>query len=199
MAWSIDHALSARTVDRVIVSTDSAEIARVATTYGAEVPFLRPAEFATDQAPTELALIHALEELAHTGYRPERVVLLQPTHPIRRAGAVDRAVSQLINAQADSLLSVREIHPFLWTNPEAPKASYDVANRPMRQDIPDAERLYEETGNIYVTRSDHLLRTRCRLGGRVSLFIMDTQEACDIDTHADLALAEALLVRMKTE
>src|SRR5690349_19074776 len=77
IAWTIEQALGSRALDRVIVSTDSEEIAEVARAFGAEVPFLRPAELATDTAPTEPTLIHAVNYLAHTqDYRPAAVMLL---------------------------------------------------------------------------------------------------------------------------
>ena len=197
IAWTIEQALGSGALDRVIVSTDSEEIAEVARAFGAEVPFLRPAELAIDTAPTEPTLIHAVDYLARTqGYQPAAVMLLQPTCPVRKPHSVAGALACLAAHGGDSLVSVREIHPFLWQNPAAPRAMYDFLNRPRRQDVAEDARLYEETGSIYVTKTDLLLKTGNRLGGRVALYVMDAEESCDIDSAADVAVADALLTRM---
>jgi CMP-N,N'-diacetyllegionaminic acid synthase len=194
IVWSIEQALAATLVDRVLVSTDNPEIAQVARRAGAEAPFLRPGELATDTAPTEPVLLHALDWLAaQSGYSPTAVLLLQPTCPVRRTGTLDRAIRQFIDRGADSLLSVREIHPFLWRGEQSPKASYDFMNRPRRQDVASADRLFEETGSIYITKTSLLRRTGNRLGGEIALFRMDGDESWDIDVEADLSVVDALL------
>jgi CMP-N,N'-diacetyllegionaminic acid synthase len=200
IAWTIRQAVAASRIDRIVVSTDDGEIADVARRYGAEVPFLRPAELATDTAPTEPVLIHVVDELRQSeGYRPKSVVLLQPTCPVRKAGSVDRAIARFEEEQADSLLSVREIHPFLWRDEVEPKALYDFVNRPRRQDVAAADRLFEETGSIYITDVGLLLCSKNRLGGKVALFAMEAEESWDIDTESDFAVAEALLTRFSTD
>ena len=200
IAWTIHQAISASTIDRVVVSTDDAEIADVARRYGAEVPFPRPAELATDVASTEPVLIHVVEEFERReGYRPKSVILLQPTCPVRKPGSIDRAIARFKEERADSLLSVREIHPFLWRNESDPKALYDFVNRPRRQDVRITDRLFEETGSIYITDVGLLLATRNRLGGKVALFAMDAEESWDIDTESDFAVAEALLARFSPD
>ncbi len=193
IAWSIEQALAARRVDRVLVSTDGAEIALAAREHGAEVPFLRPPEISTDTASTEIAMLHAIGELENSGYRPDFVVLLQPTSPIRFPGRIDAAITYLEEHGADSLVSTCEIHPFLWKNPENAMPCYDVQRRPRRQDVPASERLYEENGSIYITRTDVLLRDSCRLGGKIVSFEMSAAESIDIDTAHDFALANAIL------
>jgi len=199
LVWSIEQAL-ASIADRVVVSTDSPEIASVAKDAGAEVPFIRPAELATDTAATEPVLLHALEELERNGgYRPEAVVLLQPTCPIRKMGTVDRAIRHFSETGADSLVGVREIHPFLWENIHNPKALYDFVNRPRRQDVASEKRLFEETGAMYITRETFLRQSRNRLGGKIAIFPMDATESWDIDTESDLLVVDALLSRKITE
>lgn len=199
LAWSIEQAL-ASIADKVVVSTDSAEIAAVAKDAGAEVPFMRPAELATDTAATEPVLLHALDELErNSGYRPEAVVLLQPTCPIRKAGTVDRAIRHFAENRADSLVGAREIHPFLWEDIDNPKALYDFMNRPRRQDVPPEKRIFEETGAMYITRTGFLRRTGNRLGGKIAIFPMDAEESWDIDAESDLMVVDALLSRKVTE
>jgi len=193
IAWSIEQGLAAQRIDRVLVSTDGQEIADTAIRYGAEVPFLRPAEISGDGSSTELALIHAVNELAAAGWRPDFVVLLQPTCPVRAAGAIDAAISLIETHNADSLVSAREIHPFLWTRPDDALAQYNFRARPMRQSVGVNDRLYEENGSIYITRTDVLLSEGWRLGGKIVIFPMSARESIDIDVFDDLALAEATL------
>jgi N-acylneuraminate cytidylyltransferase len=123
------------------------------------------------------------------------VVLLQATCPVRKPDSINRAVKYFNDEHANSLLSVREIHPFLWRNPTTPTALYDFKQRPRRQDVPEAERLFEETGSIYIMEAQRLRDTCNRLGGRVALFPMEADESWDVDTEGDLSVVEALLKR----
>ncbi len=200
LGWSVAHALASRSIDRVVVSTDDEDLAALARDAGAEVPFLRPAELATDDAPTEPALVHAVEQLAATGYRPAAVVLLQPTSPVRLPGRIDRAVAQYEAEGADSLVGVTEIHPFTWwSTPDGAAASYDPQRRPRRQDLAPEDRRFVENGSIYITATDLLLGTGCRLGGTVALHEMDPVESIDVDDETHLAVVDALLRALPAE
>ncbi len=135
IAYSIAAGLAASTVTRVIVSTDDEEIAAVSHTYGAEVPFLRPAEHAQDQTPDLPVFQHALSWLdQHENYHPEIVVQLRPTSPFRNVSYIDQAVNLLINQpEADSsrTVCVPFQNPFkMWT------IGKDGALQPL---IPDLE------------------------------------------------------------
>lgn len=195
IAWTIEHALATPELGRVIVSTDDEGIAIVARSCGAEVPFLRPAELATDDAPTEPVLVHAVRYLMNTeDYRPDAVVLLQATSPLRAPGALSRATAQYEADGADSLVSACEIHPFLWRNAHAPMPMYDISKRPRRQDFHDQDRVYEENGSIYITRTESLLKHENRLiDGGITMFLMDKQFSIDVDTQADFTLVEAYM------
>ncbi|MBM3503020.1 MAG: acylneuraminate cytidylyltransferase family protein [Alphaproteobacteria bacterium] len=196
VAWTIEQARQSSAIDRVVVSTDSPEISDVARNWGADVPFMRPASLATDQASTESAMIHAVEELATAGYKPDAIVLLQATSPIRRPGTIDRAIAEFERQSADSILSVCQNNHFFWRYPHAPEALYDYHRRPRRQDIAPQDRWWRETGSLYVTKTDLLLATKNRLGGKIGLFEMEEDESYEIDSLTDFQVLEALIQRV---
>jgi len=193
IAWSIEQARASARLERVIVSTDDAEIAEIARDCGAEVPFLRPPDLALDTTPTEPVLLHAIAELGKNGYEPDAVILLQPTSPARKPDTIDRAIGQFEDENADSLLGVCETHHFFWKNPRNPQALYDFRNRPLRQAIPVAERWFRENGSIYITRSSVLTAEGNRLGGKIAMFRMSEEESWEIDSETDFKILEVLL------
>ena len=196
IAWSIRSSLEAQGVSDTVVTTDDPAIAEAARAYGAEAPFLRPPELATDTAPTEPAVCHALAEMeARKGLRYDAVLLLQPTSPLRHPGTIDRALSQFQAEGADSLVGAVESHAFFWRKLQTVQACYDYANRPRRQDIAPTERLYRETGSIYITGRDLFVTGGNRLGGSIALFEMAEDEGWEIDSATDFAVAEALVLR----
>ncbi|CAB4322792.1 MAG: acylneuraminate cytidylyltransferase family protein [Actinobacteria bacterium] len=196
VTWSIAHALESRTPMRVIVSTDDPSIAEVAAEAGAEVPFMRPTELATDEAPTEPTVRHAIEWVRSEGWEPDAVILLQATSPVRLPESIDRAIAQFIEDDADSLVGVVRSSPFLWWRGVPPTAHYPVDARPRRQDMDPNSLPFRETGSLYVTRTRIYDTLNNRLGGRISLFEMDDLEGLDIDTELDITLADTLLRTM---
>jgi len=168
VAYTIEHALRARQVNRTIVSTDDAEIAKVARQYGAEV-VIRPPELATDTASSEPVLLHVLSFLEQTeGYLPSLIVLLQPTSPLRQPDDIDNAIDTLNAAGADSL---------------------DYRHRPRRQDFTPE---YVENGSIYMTKTEILKQCENCLGGRIAFYEMSPLDSFQIDTEEDFLLVEQL-------
>lgn len=196
LAHSVAHALGARRVTRVVVSTDCPEIARTAREAGAEV-VIRSPELSGPTAASEAALLHVLDELRNReGYAPELVVFLQCTAPLRSAADVDRAVATLEEEGADSLLSVAEVKLFLWREAGgvAAPVNYRLDARPRTQEF---EPQLVENGSIYVFRTAHLRATGNRLGGRIALYRMPAISAVDVDEEADLRICEAVMERME--
>lgn len=196
--WTIRQALAMTAVGdgraEVVVSTDDEEIARIARHAGAQVPFLRPAELAQDTTATEPVVLHAIDEMTALGRAPETVMLLQATSPIRQDRTLDRALAEFERAGADSLVGVVPQAPFLWWAGDPPRADYDVAARPRRQDLTREQLRYRETGSLYVTRTRVYRDLGNRLGGRTALFEMDEVEGVDIDTDIDLRITDAFLL-----
>jgi N-acylneuraminate cytidylyltransferase len=195
IAWTIEHALAARFIDRVLVSTDNAQIAELSKAAGAEVPFRRPDGLATDDSPTEPTLLHALSHVRDEGYEPDAVVLLQATSPVRRPTAVDEAITQFEDTGADSLFSASPVGPFIWRGGDVPISLYDYGKRLRRQDLSPENEYFRETGSIYITRAAVLDKAHNRLGGTLCMYRMSAAEGVDIDHEFDLQLAEWYLAQ----
>ena len=195
VVWSIAQALAAKPEMRVLVSTDSQELADLALAHGAEVPFLRPAELAQDTSPTEPSILHAIEFETAQGRRPDAVMLLQATSPIRFAGTIDRAITQFTEQNLDSLVGTVAQTPFLWREDPFVRPLFDVGARPRRQDLKPEDMFYRETGSLYLTKTEVYLNEGNRLGGKIGVFVMDEDEGVDVDTPTDFVIAEQLLLK----
>ena len=202
LAWSIGHALDSVRIDRVVVSTDDAEIASVAEEWGAEVPFLRPSELSDDLSPDIDAARHALERLAvDESYTPELVVHLRATGPVRRVADIDAAVDLLAShPDADAVRSVSLAHqtPYkMWrlaedgtmdpllTVPELP----DCQSQP-RQLLP---RAYWQNGYVDVFRPRAVLEHGSMWGRCVLPFVVDSP-IYELDYPEDVARVERALL-----
>jgi CMP-N,N'-diacetyllegionaminic acid synthase len=194
IAWSIEQAKASTLIDRVIVSTDCPEIAKIAIQYGAEVPFYRPENIAGDNATTESAMLHCCEYLKERDELPDYIVLIQATSPIRSIDQFDKALVYIKNNDFDSLLSVSKSHRFTWNKQaDKPVASYDYMKRPRRQDISEADQVFLETGSFYITRINRFLETKNRLCGTIGLFETPEDESYEIDTIVDFTICEEIL------
>jgi len=191
--WSIEHVARCTTPMRLVVSTDSSEIAALAIAAGAEVPFIRPAELATDEAPTEPVLVHALDATPGAS-EAEHVVLLPPTSPIRRDGSIDAAVARYRALGADSLVSVTEASPLQWSGPlDSPRPLYDTNARPRLQSVAPQMRRYRENGSIVITSAAGLRASGNRICGKTVMFVMSPEEGIDLDCEYDFWMAEQWL------
>lgn len=187
IAHTIEQALSSNLIQRTFVSTDDAGITAVSQAHGAEV-IRRPAEISGDATSSEIALLHALDYLENSErLAPDYVVFLQCTSPLRKSHDIDSAVQQLIEENADSLLSVTKSHGFIWqkSGSEARSVNYDYNSRPRRQDFGGQ---YIENGSIYICTNEIMKFNRNRLGGKISIYEMEGWQAFEIDDVADFKL-----------
>lgn len=202
IAWAIAAAQACRCVNRVVVSTDDAEIADVARRWGAEAPFLRPAELAGDTAPELLAWQHALRAIAQLpGYTPPDVFLSVPTTaPLREPADLDRCVEGLLAGPFDLCLTATPAARSPYFNQVVlddaglarlviPPRGGEVARRQ------DAPAVYDLTTVAYAARPEYVLRTSALMSGRVTAVMVPPERALDIDTPLDFEIAEFLLQR----
>ena len=202
IAHSIQRAQSSPIIDRVVVSTDDPEIAEISRQYGAEVPFMRPAELAQDAAPEWLAWQHALNAVEVAGAPKVGVfVSLPPTSPLRAVEDIDACVTMLLKGEADIVITVKpgERSPYfnmvtLTSEGEARLVmqSGNVVNR--RQDAPA---VFDMTTVAYAARPEFVRKSNSIFEGRVKAVIVPPERAVDIDTELDFKFAEFLLEEMK--
>lgn len=201
IAWTIEAALKSNFVDRVLISTDDEEIAQIAKEWGAEVPFMRPAELAQDNSPHMPVVMHAIDWLnAHESKTFEQIVLLQPTSPLRTSEDIDNALNLLLEKKGDSVVSVSEAcsHPYLVKRVSEDGRLEDFMPTPSgylaRQHLPPA---YALNGAVYVVRRDVLVERQTFYTNRTYAYLMPAERSLDIDTPWDLHLADLILSELK--
>jgi len=197
LAYTADAARASR-LSRTIVSTDDPEIATVACGLGVEVPFMRPAELATDAALMAPVLQHAVREMNALGFSAEAVVLLQPTSPLRRAHHIDRVLDLLEASPADSVVTVVEVphqfNPVSVMKLDGDRLAPLVDGPPIlrRQDKP---RVYARNGPAVLAVRTSVLEAGSLYGNDCRAVIMTPEESVDVDTALDLEIVEYLLAR----
>lgn len=187
LAWTVDAAISAECVERVVLSSDDHEIMDAARSAGCDVPFCRPAHLASDVATSIDVVLHALDQLP--GY--EYVVLLQPTSPLRTAADIDAAFKLMIESGAPSCVSACEVDqsPYLMFRTKdgnkverlLPEDSRVIR----RQDLP---LIYVLNGAIYIARVDWLRQSKSFLGEGCIAYVMTKERSLDIDNAEDFEI-----------
>ena len=212
IAWTIEAARGAKKIDRIIVSTDSEEIAGVARSFGAETPFIRPAELAGDTTPDLPVFEHALKWLKENeNYVPDAVIHLWPTSPYRRSEDIDAAIELLEkNPEATWVrwVSAPSQTPFkMWRRDkgiylvpilqkEFPEA-YEEGKRPFempRQVLPE---VVVQTGYLCVIRTSTITEGNTMHGDKIIPFWHDPKLYTELDSYKDLAHAEYVLKNFK--
>jgi len=194
--------LHARSVARVIVSTDDEQIAEIARAYGAEVPFMRPDVIAKDDTPDLPVFQHALDWLSKTEqYQPEIIVQLRPTSPLRRVWHIDQAVSKLIEhpeASAVRTVCVPFQNPYkMWNIGQDGflkpllNTKFDEPYNLPRQALPD---VYWQTGYVDAFWANTVLMGNSITGNQILPLVIKSSEWVDIDSLDDWRRAERLLV-----
>jgi len=203
VALTVMAARRARTLDRVVLSTDAPTIARIGQRYGAEVPFLRPKDLARDSTHTPAVIQHAVRALQQQdGYQPELIVTLQPTSPFRRPDHIDRGVEMLRACPGcDAVIAVAE-------SPLPPYWAFHTRQGRLIPFVLDGTDYFlkerqqlrmtvHPTGALYVTRRRLLMEQGCLVsafnGCSTGYLMMDRSTSLDIDHALDLEVARAML------
>ena len=197
MGYTADVARTSGIIDRLILSTDSQEIAKVGQSLGIEVPFIRPSELAQDDTPMQPVVEHAVMELERKGWSPALVVLLQPTAPLRKPYHLVEAISLLETTGCDSVVSVVEIPKHF-----SPHYLMKILDGRLLNFLPEGQKItrrqdvvpaYSRDGAIYAIRRDVLMIEHTLYGKDCRPLIIPTEESVNLDTLEDWERAEELL------
>jgi len=197
LAYTAAAAAGSGVCDRVVLSTDDPEIAAVGRACGLDVPFLRPVELATDESPMLPVLQHVLEMLARESWHPDIVLVLQPTSPLRQPDHIRRAVEQLRDTRADSVVTVVELPRHL--SPDYVMRIADGRLRPFLADgagvtrRQDARPAYVREGTVYACWRETIERFGNIYGNDCRPLLMDPHESLSIDSLDDWNEAERRL------
>ncbi len=197
--YTFDAAKASVLLDRIILSTDDKEIARIGKENKIEVPFFRPAQLAEDNSPTLPVIQHAVNFLEENdNYKADIIIILQPTSPLRRPEHIDEALEILIDTKADSVVSVTEL-PHQYN----PYSVLKTDNGRLIPFIEEGERytqrqqkplLYARNGaSIYAFKYETLINEDSLYGNDCRPYIMNKADSIDIDDMADFELAECIL------
>ena len=193
IAWTIEAAIKSNIFDHVFVSTDSEEIASVSRDYGAKVPFLRPAEIATDTATTNDVVTHLVEWFEEECNKEvTTVAILQPTSPLRNAQHIQEAFKVMEMKRAKAVVSVCELeYPMQFCNKLGSNGSMDgFIKKENNKRTQDLEPYYRLNGAIYFLSRGYVNRFSEMYSGGTYSYIMTSQLSVDIDTKEDFTLAE---------
>ena len=195
IAWTIDAAKKSKYLDRVIVSTEDREIAEMSKKYGAEA-IKRPEELAGDNVliwPVLTQLINYLEKKEN--YKPDIIVLLQPTSPLRFTNHIDESIETLLEGDCDSLVSACPFHYYIWRRKEeeAFPVNYDFRKRQVRQETTPE---YRENGAIYIMKKKTFMKEKTIPCGKVGLSIMPVENSFEIDDDFDFWLCETIMKKL---
>ncbi len=204
IAYSIEAALKAKSVDRVFVSTDDEKISDIAIKYGAEVPFLRPSELAQDDTPDTDVYLHFVEWLRTIkGFDSGILILLRPTTPFKNASIIDTVVEKLCGGEG--LTSVRTVskaegvfHPY-WMFKQKDREikpfidGIDISQFYQRQLLPECYRL---NGVVDALRIELLLKNKKVYGEHIGFVEIADYQAIDVDNEFDLELCEFFMQKV---
>ena len=197
LEYTARAASESHVLDRVVLSTDSVEIADEGRRVGLEVPFLRPAALAADDAPMLPVIMHAVQTIEANGWRPEMIVLLQPTSPLRRSEHIRDAVVLLRDTQADSVVTAVAVPRHL--SPDYVMRLEDGRLKPFLEEgaritrRQDARQAYSRDGTVYACWRNTLERFGTIYGDDCRALLIDPLESLSIDSPDDWDAAERRL------
>lgn len=201
IAWSIEAALASECFDAVVVSTDDAEIAEVAKSYGASVPFVRPPELADDHTGTIPVIAHAVQWFIDSGQRPDHVCCIYATAPFLTAEAIKAGLQILESRESDYVFSVTS---YAFPIQRAVRLSQDEKIEMFQPEhfstrSQDLEEAYHDAGQFYWGMADAWLEKRMIFGKNSSIVLLPRHRVQDIDNFEDWARAEWMFKAMQNQ
>mgnify|MGYP001595561695 CR=1 FL=1 len=192
--YTIKEALKCKKLDRVIVSTDSPQYEKIAKSFGAEVPFLRPGRLAGDKSPMVDTVAHLLKWLKENeNYKPDYIVLLQTTSPLRTCQDIERCIDLTLSRKCDGVVTLCSTEQLLY----AVENDYikllhkkDWLYSTNRQTLPPTYKL--NGAAVYIIKTDVFLRNRTFLKGKIAPLVMEKWRSIDLDNEEDFILAELI-------
>ena len=198
--YTTTSAIKSRYINRIVVSTDDAQIADLSINLGVEVPFLRPSYLANDDSPSLPVFIHTLQELEKLdGYKPDIIIILQPTSPLRLTSHIDEALELYLTSNCDSLVSICDVphnmNPFSVMNIDSSSMlknfmDFDEKNN-LRQKKPNF--VARNGAGIYIFNYDCLMKKNSIYGNTIVGYRMDKISSIDIDDYFDWEVASLFL------
>ncbi len=197
IAYTIEAALNSKLINKVVVSTDCEDISETSKQFGAEV-IKRPENLAKDTSPTIDAIKHTIQQLAHSNYHPDIVLLLQPTSPLRTTEDINNALNQFLNNHTESLISVSESNPYWTLKQENNKTipTFDWQKFKLRkQDLPKS---FSPNGAIYISTPENIEKNNGFYTENLAIYEMPQERSIDIDEQSDFNYAEFLINKATT-
>ena len=198
IAHTIEAGLLSHYIDELVVSTDDLEIADIAKSYGAQVPFIRPAALSRDESGSFEVIQYTIEYYKNSENREfDYIVYLQPTSPLRDKTEIDNAMLFMLNKNADAIVSVCEVeHTPLWCNKLPDNLSMEgfLMDHVKYKRSQDLDRYYRLNGAIYIINISRLLVEKTFfIKNNIFAYIMPQEKSVDIDTALDMKLCAVLM------
>lgn len=196
LQYSIESSLNSKYITKTIVTTDDQKISSIAKKMNCPV-IIRPKKLATNKAKLEPVISHVLKKLkTEENYVPDVIILLQNTSPLRTHIDIDKAVKIFLNNNFDSLLSACTSHNFIWNMKKntAIPLNYNPKNRPNRQEM---KKEFVENGAIYISNYSAFQKSKCRISGKIGLYVMTPESSYQIDSLEEFNIIKDILKNKK--
>ncbi|MDC1047417.1 acylneuraminate cytidylyltransferase family protein [Alphaproteobacteria bacterium] len=189
IAWSINTALKSKSFTKVYVNTDSKKIADISKKYGAEVPFLRPKKYATDNSKQIDAILYFLKKLIKMNEKFDAVAILQPTFPLRIVKDIKICIDKMISTNADTVITLTKINSstlhtlYKISSKKKPKSVIRFSKKgTIRQNLSD---IYQRVGCVYLIKKNIILKNKSIYGNNIQSVLIDQNRSFDLDSLFD--------------
>jgi CMP-N-acetylneuraminic acid synthetase len=202
LEWTLLAAAKSKYIDEIIVSSSDDKVFEIFNNFASKNAakdyryIQRPVDLCSATSKTEEAIKHLFSNYPYYSDF-DYFIMLQATSPARRNNLIDRCFDKMIESNADSLLTVSACTPFFWIDnccnkDNKFKPTYNLINRPMRQELSEKDFYYHDNGNVYITKVSSFLKSKCRLSGKIEIFPTDKTESLQIDNIEDFVMMESL-------